>query len=80
MHAKFFFIFWHAMSSLCLYYKTFYCSEFTRKRWTRMGRLPKDKHSSLLRKSVNYGRKKFYSIALSDRKAVYIYIYIYRLG
>jgi hypothetical protein len=27
----------------------------------RLERLARDKHSSLLRKSVNYGRKKFYS-------------------
>ncbi len=27
-------------------------------------RLARDKHSSLLRKSVNYGRKKFYSTGL----------------
>jgi hypothetical protein len=28
---------------------------------TRLARLSRDKHSSLLRKSVNYCRKKFYS-------------------
>jgi hypothetical protein len=36
-------------SSLALKYKT------------RLERLDKDKHSCLLRKSVNYGHKKFYS-------------------
>ncbi len=36
-----------------LYHKTYYgCN--------RLERLAKDKHSSLLRKSVNYGRSKFY--------------------
>jgi hypothetical protein len=32
----------------------------THKHWTRLNRLARDKPSSLLRKSVNYGRKKFY--------------------
>jgi hypothetical protein len=32
-----------------------------RKHWTRLEKLARDKHSSLLRKSVNYGRNKFYS-------------------
>jgi hypothetical protein len=32
-----------------------------------MERLPRDKHSSLLRKSVNYDRKKFYSTGSTDR-------------
>ena len=36
-------------------------SGLTLKHSTRLERLAKDKHSSLLRKSVNYGRKKFYS-------------------
>ncbi len=35
--------------------------EPTLKHWTRLERHAKDKHSSLLRKSVNYDRKKFYS-------------------
>jgi hypothetical protein len=30
----------------------------------RLERLARDKHSSLLRKYVNYGRKKFYSTGL----------------
>jgi hypothetical protein len=29
----------------------------------RLGRLVKDKHSSLLQRSINYGYKKFYRIA-----------------
>jgi hypothetical protein len=33
-----------------------------RKHWTRLERLARDKHPSLLRKSVNYGRKRFYNI------------------
>jgi hypothetical protein len=37
------------------------CSGLTCKHYTRLERLARDKHSSLLRKSVNYGRKKFYS-------------------
>jgi hypothetical protein len=36
-------------------------SSLTRKHQTRLERLAKDKHPRLLRKSVNYGRKKFYS-------------------
>ncbi len=32
------------------------------KYWTRLESLTRDKHSSLLRKSVNYGRKKFHNI------------------
>ena len=32
----------------------------THKHQTRLKRLPRDKHSSLLGKSVNYGRNKFY--------------------
>ncbi len=31
------------------------------KHWTRLERLAKDKHSSVLRRSVNYGHNKFYS-------------------
>jgi hypothetical protein len=31
----------------------------TRKHYTRVKRLARDKHSALLRKSVNYGQKKF---------------------
>jgi hypothetical protein len=34
----------------------------TRKRYTRLERLARDKHSSLLRTLINYGRKKFYNI------------------
>ncbi len=34
----------------------------TAKHWTWLERLARDNHSSLLRKSVNYSRKKFYSI------------------
>ncbi len=33
-----------------------------RKHHTRLERLARDKHSSLLRKGVTYGRKKFYNI------------------
>ena len=33
----------------------------TCKHYTRLERLARDKHSSLLRKSVNYGHKKFYN-------------------
>ncbi len=36
-------------------------SELTRKHQTRLERFTREKHSSLLQKSVNYGRKKFYS-------------------
>jgi hypothetical protein len=32
-----------------------------RKHWTRLEKLARDKHSGLFRKSVNYGRNKFYS-------------------
>jgi hypothetical protein len=32
------------------------------KQWTRLERPARDKHFSLLRKFVNYGRKKFYKI------------------
>ncbi len=35
----------------------------THKHQTKLERLASDKHSSLLRKSVNYGRKKFYGLA-----------------
>ncbi len=31
------------------------------KHWTRLEKLARDKHSSLLRKYLNYGRNKFYS-------------------
>jgi hypothetical protein len=33
------------------------------KHWTRLERLARNKHSSLLRKLVNYGRKRFFSYA-----------------
>ncbi len=36
-------------------------SGLTRKNLTRLERLARDKHPSLLRKSVNYDHKKFYS-------------------
>jgi hypothetical protein len=36
-------------------------SGLTRKHYTKLERLARDKHSSLLRKYVNYGNKKFYS-------------------
>ncbi len=36
-------------------------SGLTSKYLTRLERLPRDNHSSLLRKSVNYNRKTFYS-------------------
>jgi predicted nucleotide-binding protein (sugar kinase/HSP70/actin superfamily) len=35
---------------------------------TRPEKLTNDKHSNLLRKLVNYGRKKFYNIAARKRK------------
>ncbi len=38
------------------------CFSFTHKRQTRLERAAKDKLSSLLRKFVNYRRKKFYNI------------------
>ncbi len=41
-------------------------SGLTRKRKTRLEKLAVHKHSSLLRKSVNYGRKIFYSTGLID--------------
>ncbi len=34
----------------------------TRKHLTRLESFARDKHSNLVRKSVNYGRKKFYRI------------------
>jgi hypothetical protein len=37
-------------------------SGLTRKHWTRLERLARDKRSSLLRKFVTYGRKNFYNI------------------
>jgi hypothetical protein len=33
----------------------------TCKHWTRLDRSAREKHSSLLRKFVNYGRKRFYN-------------------
>ncbi len=36
-------------------------SGLTHRHQTRLERLARNKHTSLLRKSVNYGRKKFYS-------------------
>ncbi len=45
-----------------------YAPGLTHKHKTRLGRLARDKHSSLLRKSVNYGRKKFYSVCLQACK------------
>jgi hypothetical protein len=35
---------------------------FTNRHWTRLEKLALGKHSSLLQKFVNYGRKKFYNI------------------
>ncbi len=37
---------------------------FKCKHWTRLEKLAEDKHSSLLQKSTNYGRNKFYSTGL----------------
>jgi hypothetical protein len=37
-------------------------SGLTNNHYTRLERLVRDKHSSLLRKFVNYGQKKFYNI------------------
>ncbi len=37
-----------------------YAPGLTNKHYTRLERLAGDKHSSLLRESVNYDRKKFY--------------------
>jgi hypothetical protein len=48
-------------------YSTGLCG-LTRKHYTRLERLARDKHSSLLRKSVNYISKKFYS---TGQKAEY---------
>jgi hypothetical protein len=42
-------------------------SGLTSKHWTRQERLARDKHSSLLRKSVNYGRNKFYDTGPQER-------------
>jgi hypothetical protein len=39
-------------------------SSRTNKHYTRLERLAGDKHSSLLRKSVNYGRNKCYDTGL----------------
>jgi hypothetical protein len=39
-------------------------SGLARKHWTRLEKLAREKRFSLLRKSVNYGRKKFYGISL----------------
>ncbi len=41
-----------------------YAPGLTRKHLTRLGRLARDKHSSLLQKSVNFGRKKFFVHAI----------------
>ncbi len=38
-------------------------SGLTRKHYTRLERLAKDKHSSLLQKSVNYGQKSIITLA-----------------
>jgi hypothetical protein len=38
---------------------------FTNRHYTKLERLAMDKHSSLLRTFVNYGRKKFYNIGPS---------------
>jgi hypothetical protein len=71
-----------------LYYKTYYGRNLwifvisysvclwpglARKYWTGLERLARDKHSSLLLKSVNYGRNKFYSTGPWDwpRKTFY---------
>ncbi len=46
-------------------------SDLTRKHYTRLERLVGDKHSSLLRKFVNYDRKKFYdTVPRSERKGI----------
>ncbi len=37
-------------------------SSFTREHQTRLEKLARDKHSSLLQKFITYGRKKFYNI------------------
>jgi hypothetical protein len=37
-------------------------SGLTHKHWTRLEKLARDKHSIILRKSINYGQKKFYNI------------------
>ncbi len=39
-----------------------YAPGLTHKHYTRLERLNRNKHSSLLRTFVNYGRKKFYNI------------------
>ncbi len=39
----------------------------THKYYTRLERLARDKHSSLLRKSVNYDRNKFYDTGSRSR-------------
>jgi hypothetical protein len=54
-----------------LYYKTFYGRNL------RLKRLARDKNSSLLRKSVNYDRKKFYSTGpwSTSLSAVFDFVY-----
>jgi len=47
------------LSTWCQNYETFYGRNLHS---TRLERLSRDKHSSLLRKFVKYGRKKFYRI------------------
>ncbi len=48
----------------------------TDKHYTRLERLAKDKHSSLLRKSVNYGHKKFYSTDPSLAGDIFFYFFL----
>ncbi len=38
------------------------------KHWTGLERLARDKHSRLLRKFINYGRKKFYNYGSRPRE------------
>ncbi len=42
------------------FFQVIHAPSLTHKHQTRLERLAKDKHSSLLRKSVNYGRNNFY--------------------
>ncbi len=62
----------HKVASTSLSPRLWAYPYLTRKYWTTLKRLARDKHSSLLWKSVNYGLKKFYKI--DTRSSVNIFI------
>jgi hypothetical protein len=51
-------------------------SGLTRKNETRLKRLARDKHSSLLRKSVNYGQKGFITLAADTIASTLVMSYL----